>query len=361
MKLVLSEGTTLEGTSFGAPRDATGEVVFNTGMTGYTESLTDPSYRGQILVLTYPLEGNYGVPDDLWESSRVQVEGLVIGHLAARPSHARMRRTLGDWLRAFDVPAIQGVDTRALTRILRSSGTMPGSLVHGAAPEERALDRGSRGVPEGVARQVAEPGIRRYDGGRRRVLLLDTGAKESIVRSLQQRELSVVRAAFYERWEPLLGEVDAVMLPNGPGDPTDLRDLVERVRPLLGGDKPILGICLGHQIVALAAGATTYKLPYGHRSQNQPVIDVRTKRTYITSQNHGYAVRSESIPAGFVESYRNLNDGTNEGLAHASRPILTVQFHPEAASGPHDTEHVFDRFARLVFNANANAKGAASS
>jgi carbamoyl-phosphate synthase small subunit len=343
MKLVLSDGTTLAGASFGADREAAGEVVFNTGMTGYTEALTDPSYRGQILVLTYPLEGNYGIPKAGWESARVQVEGLVIGHLAARPSHPRLHHTLGEWLRAHGVPAISGVDTRTITRTLRSSGTMAGWLTASDARPSPSVDM------KNVARLVTEPGVRRYEGGRKKVLLVDTGAKESIVRSLQTRELSVVRAAFYERWEPLLDEVDAVMLPNGPGDPTDLTELVERIRPLLDGKKPVLGICLGHQLVALAAGATTYKLPYGHRSQNQPVMDLRTKRTYVTSQNHGYAVKTDSIPAGFVASYENLNDRTNEGLAHASRPIMTVQFHPEAASGPHDTEHVFDRFASMVY------------
>jgi carbamoyl-phosphate synthase small subunit len=340
MKLSLSDGTTLEGTPFGADREVSGEVVFNTGMTGYTEALTDPSYRGQILVLTYPLEGNYGIPDDGWESPRVQVEGLVVGRVAAHPSHPRKKRTLGDWLRSFDVPALMDVDTRTITRKLRAAGTMPGKLVRDGSPQPIEMSH--------VAELVVERGIRRYDGGRKWVLLIDTGAKESIVRSLQARDLSVVRAPFFERWESLLGEVDGIVLPNGPGDPTDLKALVERLRPLLAGDTPILGICLGHQLVALAAGATTYKLPYGHRSQNQPVLDVRTKRAYVTSQNHGYAVRSESIPSDWIESYRNLNDGTNEGLAHRSRAIVTAQFHPEAASGPHDTEHVFDHFARMV-------------
>jgi carbamoyl-phosphate synthase small subunit len=344
MKLVLSDGSSFEGTSFGAERVVAGEVVFNTGMTGYTEALTDPSYRGQILVLTYPLEGNYGVPEEGWESSRVQVEGLVIGRLAARPSHPRMRYTLAEWLRRFDVPAIADVDTRAITRILRAAGTMDGSLIDGETrTDPRRVDM------KRVAELVTEPGIRRYDGGRRRVLLIDTGAKQSIFRALRERELSIVRVPFYDRWESMLDEVDAVMLPNGPGDPTDLHVLVERLRPVVHGPKPVFGICLGHQLVSLAAGAKTYKLPYGHRSQNQPVIDLVTKRTYITSQNHGYAVDATTLPHGFVESYRNLNDGTNEGIAHESRPIMTVQFHPEAASGPHDTEHVFDTFARMVF------------
>jgi carbamoyl-phosphate synthase small subunit len=342
--LVLANGAVFVGSSFGADRQATGEVVFNTGMTGYVEALTDPSYRGQILVLTYPLQGNYGVPDESWESARIQVEGLVIGHLAARASHPRMRSTLDEWLRRFDVPGVRDVDTRTLTRTLRAAGTLPGTIGRGGPSPAPSVDM------RDVARLVTKPGIVRYDGGRRRVLLIDTGAKESIVRSLQQRDLSVVRSAFFERWEALVDEVDGVVVPNGPGDPTDLHALVDRLRhSILAGPKPVLGICLGHQLISLAAGAATYKLPYGHRSQNQPVIDVATKRTYVTTQNHGYAVRTSSIPKDFHESYRNLNDGTNEGIVHETRPILTAQFHPEAASGPHDTEHVFDRFAKLVF------------
>lgn len=344
MKLLLGDGAAFEGASFGADVDAAGEVVFNTGMTGYVEALTDPSYRGQILVLTYPLQGNYGVPSEPWESARVQVAGLVIARLAIRPTHPGMRDTLADWLRAAGVPAIEGVDTRAITRRLRSEGTMTGLLLR----DENVPQRPTAIDMRHVAEQVAEPGIHHQGTGERRVLVLDFGTKRSIIESLLERRLSVVRAAFFEKWEPLLDQVDAVVLPNGPGDPADLGALVERLRPLLAGNKPVLGICLGHQLLALAAGATTYKLPYGHRSQNQPVVDLTTRRTYLTSQNHGYAVRTESIPKGFVPWFQNLNDGTNEGLAHESLPIMSVQFHPEAASGPHDTQHVFDRFAKLV-------------
>lgn len=358
MKLVLGESDqqmVFEGTSFGADRDAAGEVVFNTGMTGYVEALTDPSYRGQILVLTYPLQGNYGVPKEPWESGRVQVEGLVIGRLAVRPTHPGMRDTLADWLRSAGVPAIEGVDTRALTRRLRADGTAPGTLVRGEANDGR--ERPSSIDMHRAAELVTEPGVHRQGDGERRVLVIDCGTKRSIVESLLERHLSVTRAAFYEKWEPLLDDVDAVVLPNGPGDPADLAGLVERIRPLLAGAKPVLGICLGHQLLALAAGATTYKLPFGHRSQNQPVIDLRTRRAYLTSQNHGYAVRSESISNGFAPWFQNLNDGSNEGMAHESLPIMSVQFHPEAASGPHDTQHVFDRFAEIVFARRAVASG----
>lgn len=349
MKLVLADGSAFEGTSFGADRDADGEVVFNTGMTGYTEAITDPSYRGQILVLTYPLIGNYGVPAEPWESGRVQIEGLVVGKTAARPSHPQSGETLGQWLRRFDVPAITDVDTRAIARTLRAAGTMPGALL-----EDGTADRKPRATELAhVAELVTEHQTRRYDGGQRRVLMVDTGAKESIVTSLRARDLSVLRVPFFDRWESLVAEVDGVVFPNGPGDPADLASLVERMRPLLGAGKPILGICLGHQLIALAAGALTYKLPYGHRSQNQPVLDVTTRRAYVTSQNHGYAVKNGTVPAGFTEWFRNLNDGTNEGLRHDSLPILTVQFHPEAASGPHDTEYVFDRFASHLFERKA--------
>lgn len=353
MRLTLSDGAVFTGTAFGADADAAGEVVFNTGMTGYVEALTDPSYRGQILVLTYPLQGNYGVPKEPWESGRVQVSGLVVGRLAIAPTHPGMREPLADWLKSAGVPAIQGVDTRALTRRLRDQGTMNGALLRhdaeSAIPSAIDMHR--------VAELVTEPGIHRHEGGERRVLVVDCGTKRSIIDSLRDRRLSVVRAAFYEKWESLLDEVDAVVLPNGPGDPSDLGPLVERIRPLLDGKKPVLGICLGHQLLALAAGASTYKLPFGHRSQNQPVTDMTTRRAYLTSQNHGYAVKSESLTGGFVEWFKNLNDGTNEGMAHETLPIRSVQFHPEAASGPHDTQHVFDHFAEMVF---ARPRGARS-
>lgn len=341
--LELEDGSSFTGVSFGADGDAAGEVVFNTGMTGYVEALTDPSYRGQILVLTYPLQGNYGVPAEPWESERVQVAGLVIARLAVRPTHEGMRQDLNAWLRAAGVPALAGVDTRSITRRLRARGTMRGDLRGAEAAAAAPVDM-SR-----VAELVTAPGITAdADGGPRRVLVIDCGTKRSILASLRERGLSIVRAAFYEAWEPLLADVDAVVIPNGPGDPADLGALVARIRPLLDGDQPVLGVCLGHQLLALASGARTYKLPFGHRSQNQPVVDVATRRAYLTSQNHGYAVDSASIGRDFAASYTNLNDGTNEGMAHRTKPILSVQFHPEAASGPHDTQHVFDRFAAMV-------------
>lgn len=338
LALTLGDGARFEGRSFGAPGGARGEVVFTTGMTGYVETLTDPSYRGQILVMTYPLQGNHGVPDGPFESARVQVAGLVVGTPAAAGSHHRSVRSLGEWLTAEGVPALCDVDTRAITRRLRAHGTMAGQLGDGGV----AIDMTT------VARQVTAPGIARIGDGARRVLVIDTGAKETIVRALVERGAAVVRAAFYEPWEPLLAEVDGVVLSNGPGDPADLAALVERLRVLFTTALPVFGICLGHQLLALAAGARTYKLPYGHRSHNQPVVDAVTGRAYVTSQNHGYAVDAATLPADWVPWFTNLHDGTSEGVRHRERPWSSVQFHPEAAAGPRDTAYLFDDFLAAV-------------
>jgi len=344
--MVLDDGARFPGVSFGAAGEVAGEVVFNTGMTGYVEALTDPSYAGQILVFTYPLQGNYGVPEGPWESDRVHAAGVVVGRLARHPAHHRMVQSLGDWLERVGVPGIEGVDTRALTMHLRSRGTTPGALLR----SKRAT---ADAVPDAlemrtVAERVAKPGIETIGAGDRRVLLIDCGAKRGIVEALLRRGIAVERAAFFERWETRLPHVDGVVVPNGPGDPADLTSLVERLGPLLASNLPVLGICLGHQLLAMAAGASTYKLPFGHRSQNQPVLDLLSGRAYLTAQNHGYAVRSESIPRGFVPWFRNLNDGTNEGIRHENGRIFSVQFHPEGAAGPHDTQFVFDRYADLV-------------
>lgn len=347
MKLLLADGLALAGRPFGAIREARGEVVFNTGMTGYVETLTDPSYRGQILVLTYPLQGNYGVPDDDggYESDRIQIAGLVVTRHAAAPSHHRARRTLGEWLAASGVPAIEGVDTRTLTRHLREHGTIDGALL----PEPGEIT-GELLPPDlvdmrCVVEAVAPRELRRYPGGDVPVLVIDTGAKENIVRALRDRGASVVRAPFHGPWEDLLPTVRGVLLTNGPGDPTDLMPLVERIRRhLLDGQRPVFGICLGHQLLALAAGARTYKLAYGHRSMNQPVQDLTTGRAYVTSQNHGYAVDDASLPDGWEPWFRNLNDGTSEGIRHRTLPLSSVQFHPEAAAGPRDTAPLFDAF-----------------
>ena len=345
MRLVLQDGQQYVGHSFGAQKQCQGEVVFNTGMSGYVETLTDPSYRGQILVLTYPLQGNYGVPQGPYEAPNIQVQGLVVCHYSHNPSHHASVKSLGDWLKAEGVPAIYGVDTRTLTRHLRAMGTIPGALHLDDASEspiERAFD--TRGVLDSVGGQE----VVRLGHGDTKILLLDTGSKENIVRCLLARGVEVIRAPWHAPWENYLNEVDGVFLTNGPGDPMDAAPLVERVRALLGRDLPIFGICFGHQMLSLAAGARTYKMKFGNRSVNQPVQDLLTGRCYITSQNHGFVVQAESLPREWQPWFINLNDQSNEGIRHLYRPISSVQFHPEASPGPNDTVFLFDDFLKVV-------------
>jgi carbamoyl-phosphate synthase small subunit len=358
MKLVLEDGTTLVGRSFGASRPVAGEVVFNTGMSGYVETLTDPSYRGQILVTTYPLIGNYGVPAPRdpksiarpYESGQIQVQGLVVQNYVEAYSHHAATRSLGDWLRSEGIPAITDIDTRTLTRKLREHGTMRGWILPNDGDVERAR-RGAAAVEmkDEVFRVVSPKETIRYEGGQHKILLVDAGAKDNIVRSLLERGVSVIRAPYHADLAPLAAECDGIMLGNGPGDPKDLGSLIDQVRGLLGSyKKPIFGICLGNQILALAAGGDTYKLPYGHRGVNQPVQDLLTRRCYVTSQNHGYAVRDESLPDDWEPWFVNINDGTNEGVRSRTRPFFSVQFHPEASPGPEDAGFLFDDFLRLV-------------
>ena len=346
--LVLADGSRFEGEGFGAARAVGGEVVFNTGLSGYVETLTDPSYRGQILVLTYPLQGNYGVPATGFESGRIQVQGLVVAHHARHPSHHRSVRSLAAWLEADGVPGLAGLDTRALTRRLRAHGTMDGALRPALEEGAKAHDAPDMVDMAGVATLVAGTEITHLAGSGPRVLVIDTGAKASIVGALVRRGAAVDRAPWFAAWEPLLDVVDGVVLTNGPGDPQALAPLVARLRPVLGRGLPIFGVCMGHQLLALAAGARTYKLPYGHRSHNQPVIEAGTRRAFVTSQNHGYAVDAATLPADWQPWFTNLNDGSNEGLRHRSRPIRAVQFHPEAAPGPRDTAYLFDDFLALA-------------
>lgn len=343
-RLVFADGTKFSGTAFGASRPARGEVVFATGMTGYVETLTDPSYRGQLLVLTSPLEGNYGVPDDGLESTQIHVRGLIVSRVAAVASHHRSKRSLHDWLVSQGVPAISGVDTRAITRHLRSAGTMVGTLSSG---ENADVIVDSIDMKRVVA-EVAPAKVQHYAGGDLRIVVIDTGAKENIVRSLLTRGASVVRVPCFSDWSDYLHGADGVVLTNGPGDPSDLGDIVEKVRHVLARGIPTFGICLGHQLLSLAAGATTYKLKFGHRSQNQPVMNVSSRKAFVTSQNHGYAVSERTLPQGWEPWYVNLNDGTNEGVRHEHKPFRSVQFHPEAAAGPRDTSFLFDEFLRMV-------------
>ena len=359
MKLILEDGIVLNGIGFGAACNVAGEVVFNTAMSGYIETLTDPSYRGQILVLTYPLIGNYGVPpargngsiESPFESNEIQVHGLVVQHYVEKYSHHAATQSLRQWLVNSDVPAITGVDTRALTQKLREVGSMNGQLVDSALSLEEAESQ-SRVVDmkRDVFRIVAPDEVVEYGGGSGpRILLIDVGAKDNIVRSLSSRGASVVRVPWHDSFEAYLGSCDGIMIGNGPGDPKDLGDLIARLRTILDSfSGPIFGICLGHQILSLAAGGDTYKLPYGHRGVNQPVQDLQTKRCYITSQNHGYAVRDDSLPNDWEPWFVNVNDGTNEGVRSRSRPFMSIQFHPEASPGPEDTAFLFDEFLSLA-------------
>ncbi|MBI2374190.1 MAG: glutamine-hydrolyzing carbamoyl-phosphate synthase small subunit [Deltaproteobacteria bacterium] len=358
MRLVLEDGTELAGQGFGASRAVAGEVVFNTAMTGYVEALTDPSYRGQILVLTYPLVGNYGAPAPRpagsilrpFESDRIQVQGLVVQSYVSDHSHYAAARSLGAWLESEQIPGLTGVDTRALTQRLRSHGTMRGWLFpDGLSLGDAKATAASVEMHRELFTLVAPREPIRYSGGDQVILLVDSGAKDNLVRSLLERGASVLRAPWHADLATLANECDAVLIGNGPGDPKDLAPLVDKIRSLLGSySKPIFGVCLGNQILALAAGADTGKLPYGHRGVNQPVRDLLTGRCYVTSQNHGYAVNSATIPDGFEPWFENLNDGTNEGIRRKHGPVMSVQFHPEACPGPRDTAYLFDELLGLV-------------
>ena len=348
-KLILEDGSVFSGFSFGSDRIAHGEVVFNTGMIGYPEMLTDPSYHGQILTLTYPLIGNYGVPshktnDEIlrfFESEKIQVDGLIIADYSDQYSHWNAQKSLAEWLFENDVPAIYGVDTRALTQTLRSNGTMLGKIIYGS---DRTKFYDPNAINLAASVSVAKPVL--YKRGKSRILVVDCGTKSSIIRAFLHRGYTVKRVPW--NFDFTRETVDGIVLSNGPGDPKKCTETISNVAYLLSKDIPILGICLGSQILALAAGADTYKLKYGHRSQNQPCIEVGTNRCYITSQNHGYAVDADSLPQDWREWFYNGNDQTNEGIMHISKPFFGAQFHPEASPGPDDTEFVFDLFVRAM-------------
>lgn len=357
VRLLLEDGTEVQGRGFGAGKPVRGEIVFNTAMSGYAETLTDPSYCGQILVFTYPLIGNYGVPPPRlaslgcpYESDRIQVQAVVVQNYVNAHSHHSASRSLHEWLVEENIAGITGVDTRMLTRRLRECGTMQGWLFPATMSADEARMRAS-GVDmrEEVFRIVAPREPVRYEGGKHTILLVDVGAKDNIVRSLLARGASVIRAPWHADLPALANQADGIVIGNGPGDPKDVAPLVYQIRSLLGGyRKPIFGICLGNQILALAAGGDTYRLPYGHRGVNQPVQDLLSRRCFITSQNHGYAVRDESLPQDWEAWFVNINDGTNEGVRSRDHPYFSVQFHPEASPGPRDTGFLFDDFMCMV-------------
>lgn len=354
--LVLEDGSVFDGESFGAETNGIGEAVFNTSMTGYQEVLTDPSYAGQLVILTYPLVGNYGINGDDNESQRIQVAGLVVREQCDRPSHGLSERTLDEYLRSQGIPGISGVDTRSITRRIRQYGVMMGLITSGPLkPALTRLAEAPRYDDVDFVRTVTTQQSYQWDkpamddsGFHIRILVIDCGVKRNILRLLRQRgcEVIVVPANTTAR-EILDLKPSGVMLSPGPGDPQQLDYILDNVRKLLGR-VPVMGICLGHQLVARALGGKTFKLKFGHRGANHPVKDLSTERVYITTQNHGFAVDGNSLPPGLEVSHINLNDDTVEGLYHRDMPISTIQYHSEASPGPQDSEYIFDQFMLMV-------------
>ena len=356
--LVLEDGTLIKGVGFGAVKKVTGEVVFNTGMVGYTEALTDPSYKGQILMQTYPLIGNYGVCSKHFESDGPKVEGYIIRELCRQPSHHTSEKRLDEWLEEEGIPGIERVDTRYLTKKIRIQGVMRGILQvyeAGDEPDFQELLEESKRIPDPYERDlVGEVAVKepyRMDcGGKIDVVLIDCGVKRSIVRSLLNEGLNVtVVPPTYDADRILDYEPAGIVVSNGPGDPKRCGAIVKTISSLIETNLPIFGICLGNQLISLALGGDTYKLKFGHRGQNHPCMDLKTKRCFITSQNHGFAVSEASLKdTGLEVTMINVNDRTVEGIRHKKKPIFAVQFHPEASPGPNDTYFLFREFKREV-------------
>lgn len=349
--LVLEDGTVFEGESYGAEGETIGEIVFATGMVGYQEELTDPSFAGQIVMLTYPLIGNYGTNDEDNESEKPVVKGFIIKEPASLPNNFRCQDTLESFLKMHNIITITGIDTRALTQKIRSEGTMNGMITTDENYDFAARKDEIKAYRVGpVVEQVSCKQPWTEGSGKYKVALMDFGAKRNIVRSLAKRGCTVtVYPAATKAEEILAAKPDGIMLSNGPGDPMDCPKQIETVRKLLSSKIPLFGICLGHQLCALAIGAKTEKLKFGHRGANQPVKDLSADRTYITSQNHGFAVKADTLDTSIAEiSHINMNDGTAEGMRFKNQPAFTVQFHPEASPGPHDTESLFDRFIEMM-------------
>ena len=379
-KLMLEDGTIFDGIGFGYPSGIAGEVVFNTGMVGYTETLTDPSYRGQILCLTYPLVGNYGVPSydikdeyglpKFFESDRIQVKGLIIHDLSDIASHWSCTKTLDQWLYEEKVPGIYNIDTRELTKKLRVHGVMMGVIIvsENAINESLLKKMLASARYEGLnfMPEVSTKGAQEYgDKSKDCVVVLDTGVKYSIIRNIMRTGYRVVRLPWHVTYEQTMSyNPKGVVISNGPGDPKVCTSTIKTASKLIDTSTPTLGICLGNQILALAGGANTYKLRFGHRGQNKPCVNMRNNQVYVTSQNHGYGIDPKSLAkTGFKVWFSNADDNTVEGFEHKSKPIIAVQFHPEASPGPYDCMFVFDRFREIISNArrdetNATAEAA---
>ena len=349
VRLTLEDGSVYRGKSFGKVIPSAGEVVFNTAMTGYPESLTDPSYRGQILCLTYPLVGNYGAPgveeeNDMYkfhESSSIHISGLIVSDYSFEYSHWNANESLHDWLEKNKIPGLFGIDTRALTKRLREKGSMLGKI-EPEGSEIKFYDPNQANLVKEVS--VSKPVT--YGNGKYKIILVDCGVKYNIIRSLLKYDTTIIRVPWdYDYHNE---EYDGLFLSNGPGDPKKCTATIKNLERSLAGNIPLFGICLGNQLLALAAGADTYKLKYGHRSHNQPVLQVGTDRAYITSQNHGFAVKNETLPVAWKPLFINVNDNTNEGMKHSTKPFFSTQFHPEASGGPTDTNFLFDHFIDYI-------------
>ncbi len=353
MQLLLQNGTSLSGRGFGDTlKNVSGELVFCTGMVGYPETLTDPSYKEQIVVFSYPLIGNYGIPignmtewlEENFESSKIHAKAVVVSSLSREYQHRRAFESLDTWLKREGIPGIEGIDTRRLTKMIRNQGTLSAYI-----GEQPPLDQSWRIDHIASNNLVKEVSIKEpvfYEKGKKVALLVDLGCKNNIIRSLLNRNVSVLRVPWDSDYSN--EKYDGVLLSNGPGNPEVLTNTIEVCNNEFLKNKPVFGICLGHQIMAIAAGAKTYKLKFGHRSQNQPCIRVGTKRCYITSQNHSFAVDTSTLPSDWLPWFFNANDGSNEGIIHSEKPIRSVQFHPESWPGPVDTSFLFDEFVNSL-------------
>ncbi len=353
-KLILETGEVFEGQAFGSDKGSDGEVVFTTGMTGYQETISDPSFCGQIVTMTYPLIGNYGINRDDFETISPAIKGFVVHELAKAPSNFRNEGTLDDYFKLKDIPGIEGIDTRKLTRLIRSVGAVKGYL--SAAGEEVNVEEvverlHNTTFPTNQVSQVSTKTAFPSPGRGKRVVLMDFGMKHGILRELNKRDCDVIVVPYNTTAQEVLAyHPDGIMLSNGPGDPLDVPEAIETVKELIG-KVPMFGICLGHQLFGLACGAKSFKLKFGHRGANHPVKDLRTGRTELTSQNHGYAIDIDTLEGTDLEvTHIALNDGTCEGLRHKKHPVFTVQYHPEASPGPEDPNHLFDEFIDLMNN-----------
>lgn len=348
--IVLEDGTVFTGKSFGYEKSTAGEVVFNTAMTGYPESLTDPSYSGQILVSTYPLIGNYGVPpkgdenglSKFYESEKIHTEALVVSDYSFEYSHWNGARSLADWLKEEKIAGVYGIDTRELTKTLREHGSIKGKILIEGCEDVDFVDPNI----ENLVAKVSCKDVIEYGAGKKKVVLVDCGVKNNIIRCLANRGVTVIRVPWNYDFNGM--NYDGLFISNGPGNPDLCDEAVENIRKAMEGTRPICGICMGNQLLSKAGGAETYKLKYGHRGHNQPVRQVGTNKCFVTSQNHGFAVDDKTLGSDWTPLFVNMNDGTNEGIKHKTKPYFSAQFHPEAASGPTDTEFLFDEFIKLL-------------